>query len=342
MPTTWTEVNNGLINIWWRGGSVVSADVVGAYQAIGARSISDSKINRNDPGTNDIDNSGNNPAFAEATGWTFNGVNHWLTAGIIPGSAYTMIARILSPNGNDGIMGCRVAGSDFSLETAMGVPFTGALRSRWGNGSQDTGQVFSGAAVHVVALAGNTPYVDGVVQTAVAGVWGGAPVALYFGAHNSAGVATDFYSSQIHAVAVYNRTLTAIEVEAISSAMAALTVENTTKSLYVNYIAIAPHTRHLPKESHELWIATEAGIYRTINGGNNWSKILLPDPSNAEFGDAPPATVDELSFDYVLFSPVVGANTIFIRGTKTSSQRMWIYGSLDAGVTWTSRGVVIA
>lgn len=340
MPSSWLDMSNGLITIWWRGGSVVSADVVGAYQAVGAQSLSDSKINRNDPGTQNI-TAGNNPTFAEATGWTFNGINDWLSAGIVPGALTTIIVRFLTPNGSCGIVGERALNADFTHQAIMGVPFSGVLRNRWGNASQDTGALFAGEDVHVTALAGNTPYFDGVAQTPVAGAWGGFADPIYFGAINNGGPA-DFFTSQIHAIAVYNRILTGIEVDGITSKMAALTVENTTKSLYVNYIAMAPHTRHLPKENHELWIATEAGIYRTINGCNSWAKILLPDPSNAEFGDAPPATVDELDFDWVDFSPLVRASEIYVRGTKTSSQRMWIYKSTDAGTSWISRGVVIS
>lgn len=340
MPSSWLDVSDGLITIWWRGGSVISADVVGAYQAIGARSLVDSKINRNDPGTNNI-TLGNNPAFAEATGWTFNGINDWLSANLIPSSDWTIIVRFLTPNGSCGIVGSRAVNADYSLEAAMGVPFSGVLRSRWGNGSQDTGALFAGEDVHVNALAGNTPYFDGVAQTPVGGAFAGVADPIYFGAHNNGGPG-NYFTSQIHAIAVYNRTLTAVEAAGVTSKMAALTVENTTKSLYVNYVAMAPHTRHLPKENHELWIATEAGIYRTVNGCQTWAKILLPDPSNAEFGDAPPATVDELDFDWVGFSPLVGASEIYIRGTKTSSQRMWIYKSTDAGTSWISRGVLIS
>lgn len=339
MPA-WSEVNDGLITIWWRGGSVVSADVVGAYQAIGARSLVDSKINRNVPGTDNI-TLGNNPAFAEATGWTCDGIADWLSAGIIPGSAYTMIARILSPVGNCGILGSRVAGSTFYLTAGNMVAGVGDMFAFWGNVGAASAGVFTGVDTHVIALAGNTPYFDGVALTPLVGVWGGAPSALYFGAINNAGP-MQFFTSQIHAIAIYNRTLTAIEVAEISTAMATLTVENTTKSLYVNFIEINPNTRKRPQSAHELWIATEAGTYISYNGGNAWTKVLLPDPSNAEFGDAPPATVDELNFDWVGFSPLVGASEIYIRGTKTLSQRMWIYKSVDSGITWTSRGVVIS
>lgn len=67
-------------------------------------------------------------------------------------------------------------------------------------------------------------------------------------------------------------------------------------ALNVNYITQHPATRHLNSTSHELLLATDGGLYHSIDGGRGWAKITLPDPSNAEFADSPAATVDELHF----------------------------------------------
>ncbi len=108
-----------------------------------------------------------------------------------------------------------------------------------------------------------------------------------------------------------------------------------------NYISQNPLTRHLPNsEGHELLIATDDGLYHTIDGGGAWGKIALPDPSNAEFSDDPAATVDELTFHWVDYDPL-SAITTYVLGAKLSVSRLWIYKSVDNLITWTSRGVTI-
>jgi hypothetical protein len=110
-------------------------------------------------------------------------------------------------------------------------------------------------------------------------------------------------------------------------------------ALNVNYIVQRPNTRQLNSSSHELLIATDDGLYHSINGTRTWAKITLPDPSNAEFGDAPAATVDELTFHWVDYSPL-DSNIICVLGVKASASRLWIYKTTDNLATWASRGVV--
>lgn len=111
--------------------------------------------------------------------------------------------------------------------------------------------------------------------------------------------------------------------------------------LNVNYIIIFPGTKNLASTNHDLFIATNGGVLRSVNGGRSWALLTLPDPSNAEFADAPAATVDELAFVWCGFDPRV-LNTIYVLATKDSVSRMWIYKSVDLGENWTSRGVLTA
>jgi hypothetical protein len=110
-------------------------------------------------------------------------------------------------------------------------------------------------------------------------------------------------------------------------------------ALNVNYIIIFPGTKNLASENHELFIATDGGVFQSTDGGRAWAQLTLPDPSNAEFGDSPAATVDELTFHWVEFDPLQ-LNTIYVLAAKDSVSRLWLYKSVNIGNTWTSRGVM--
>jgi hypothetical protein len=109
-------------------------------------------------------------------------------------------------------------------------------------------------------------------------------------------------------------------------------------ALNANYIIQHPATRRLPSENHELYIATDDGIYRSLDGGRSWAKINLPNPSNAEFGDSPAAVISELTFHWIAFNPI-NRSTLLVLGAKDSVSRLWLYRSVDIGQTWISRGV---
>jgi hypothetical protein len=112
-------------------------------------------------------------------------------------------------------------------------------------------------------------------------------------------------------------------------------------ALNVNYITQNPGTRFLNSSSHELLIATDDGLYHSVNGGRSWGKVPLPDPSNAEFADSPAATVDELTFHWVDYDPT-DDTIIYVLGVKVSVNRQWLYKSSDNLASWISRGVVTA
>jgi hypothetical protein len=110
-------------------------------------------------------------------------------------------------------------------------------------------------------------------------------------------------------------------------------------ALNVNYITQNPSTRFLNSTSHELLIATDDGLYHSLNGGRAWAEITLPDPSNAEFSDSPAATVDELTFHWVDYDPT-SSLIVYALANKVSVNRFWLYKSSDNLLTWISRGIV--
>lgn len=82
-------------------------------------------------------------------------------------------------------------------------------------------------------------------------------------------------------------------------------------ALKVRSLVMNPRTKHLPALQHELWAATKGGLFKTTNGGWHWAQILMPDPSNIEFGDTPAATADELDWFHVVIDPT-DDNTVYV------------------------------
>lgn len=109
----------------------------------------------------------------------------------------------------------------------------------------------------------------------------------------------------------------------------------------VNYIVQQPGTKHLQDINHILLIATDNGILRTFDGGRSWEKIALPDPSNAEFADAPAVVIAELAFYWVDYDPT-DVTIIYAMGVKASVSRQWLFKSSDNLLSWISRGIVTA
>lgn len=109
-------------------------------------------------------------------------------------------------------------------------------------------------------------------------------------------------------------------------------------ALIVNHIAVKPTAPKTGAINQEVLAATDGGAFIKRAGTLDWAQFVLPDPSNAEFGDSPAATVDELTFEWVAYDPRV-LNTIYILAAKDSVSRLWLYRSTNAGLAWTSRGV---
>lgn len=108
----------------------------------------------------------------------------------------------------------------------------------------------------------------------------------------------------------------------------------------INYIVQNPATYRLGSEGHELWAATYIGIYRTLNGGRQWIKIELPDPSNDEIMDAPAATIDNLEFIWIGYDPTDNQILYSVAAHKDKA-RVWAYKTTNSGLTWISRGIIV-
>lgn len=345
---TWIERNTGLIDKWWLIPTINPSDVVAVYQPLGAGDQEDSYRNLVDELSPAMP--GIAPTWTAAEGWTFNGTTQYLTTGIMPTGDYTILARFKPRASLTGtLIGETATDANFRLAMTSVAPGPGQIRItyNWLRGADnvtDNSQVYVTATSDkiLMVLAATQPYMtnnDGNLVTGVAAIidsFIGTAIELYIGAHNNGGSPADFFNHSIQAIAIYDRQLTQAEVNSVRGQMFGDLSGATAR---VNYIVQNPRTKHLSSFSHELLIATDGGIYRTFNGGRGWGRLELPDPSNAEFGDAPAATVDELAFHWCAYDPLA-ISTLYVIGYKASVNRIWIYRSDDNGVAWSSRGVI--
>jgi hypothetical protein len=204
--------------VWYLAGGAPMP--VAAYQPIGAASLADSYVNLANPGTNDAA-PGVAPTWDATTGWGFNGVDQYLTTGIVPESGYSMIIRYTS-----------FVAKDF-LDIFIGS--RASLNSRFylgdGNNVQNSAIYGSGGATLVTprppvnadfAIAGQQGYRNGVAEGGAASAWNSVGLAIFVGCSNNSNVPGNFSEIHILAVAIYSATLTASQVAAVSAAMAAL------------------------------------------------------------------------------------------------------------------------
>lgn len=349
---SWIPRNTGLVtNPWWLTPTIDPNEVVAVYQPKGAASQADSYknlVNGLLPAAPGVA-----PSWDFDNGWTFNGTTQYLTTAIVPTGAYTILVRFRPKLNLTGtLIGETATNANFRLAMTSTIPVVGTIRItynwlRGANNQTDNTQVYNVSAVDeiLMVLAATKPYMTdntGTLITTVTPItdsFSGTGIELYIGAHNNGGSPADFYNHSIQTIAIYERQLTQTEVDTVRGQVFGENIVSDDAALSVNYIVQNPRTKHLSSFSHELLIATNGGIFRTYNGGRAWGKIELPDPSNAEFGDVPAATVDELTFHWVAYDPLT-LGTLYTLGYKASVNRIWLYRSTDDGLTWASRGVI--
>lgn len=205
---------------WYLSGGVAAANCIAAYQPIGAASLAASYTNLANPGTYDAA-PGVAPTWASATGWTFNGFSQYLTTGVVPtATSWSMIVRISNAVvvGDQCAAGSRNGGTGFEL---------------WHAGAGGTGRAYvNGAALLVsgvdiatgiLAFAGKTAYLNGATDGTIGAGTTLPTGGIWIGATNNLSISAYGLEGNLLALAIYNTTLTALQVAAISAAMAALT-----------------------------------------------------------------------------------------------------------------------
>jgi hypothetical protein len=208
---------------WWLAGGISAANCIAAYQPKGAASLASSYINLANPGTYNAA-PGDAPSFDAAAGWSTN-ADKWLTSEVVPATGWSIIVRF-----NQSVTGT-VQNTVAGTSDAAGTSAAFALISRraasgddhfysYGNKILITGERLSGP--HVMGLAANHCYLDGVSDGDMDETTLSTDRPIYLMARNSGGTATTIMAGSMQAAAIYNTTLTAEQISALTTAMNAL------------------------------------------------------------------------------------------------------------------------
>lgn len=202
---------------WYLAGGAPTP--IAVYEPLGKADLATSYVNLITPGTYNAA-PGTAPTFDAATGWTFNGTTQYLTTGVVPASGYSMLVRVADMGSDVGwIVGAY--NSSGNNRFSLGNP-NGANRIEYGSGK--TVDVVYGATVAsgVLAVAGQQGYRDGSPTGAAIAAWNGAIVAGLEIARLGGLGGSPTLAVKIQVLAIYPDTLTALQVAAVSAAMAAL------------------------------------------------------------------------------------------------------------------------
>jgi hypothetical protein len=207
---------------WWEAGGATGA--VAVYQPKGAASYAASLTDLSGNGNDATEVMETPPTWATGTGWTFAGAGA-LNTGVAPRTSreWSAFARVKNVN---------VAGS-ITYQAALGSRITSGARfylvfinpndlnASYGQGyfaNYYMGAITSG----VMAMAGADGYRDGIDVVDISTYNGDISFAVYIGAMNQGGTRVYDLFGDVLAVAIYNNTLDATKVAAVSAAMAAL------------------------------------------------------------------------------------------------------------------------
>lgn len=204
---------------WYRAGGAPAP--VAAYQPKGAASYAASKVNLANPGTNDA-TEGVAPSWSAATGWTFNGSTQWLDTGYTPANVQTRTVICQFSNVTVAGFGALAAVMDATQSFYFGVVPWRSDTNKIGYGNTVNKSGAAAATSGNVAVAGAYGYANGGVDSSAITFTSFAPPTTMHIGRLSNGTNHYYLSGKIQALAIYNVTLTAPQVAAVSAAMAAL------------------------------------------------------------------------------------------------------------------------
>lgn len=209
------------VSNWWEAGGATGA--IAVYQLKGAADLANSytdlsgNLNHAAPGVA--------PTFSALTGWTFNGTTQYLTTGLaIAANSWSALVRFSDVTNDGWLLGSLEAGG-YRFDIA---PANSGTRVVFGN----SGEIGAGRLLKIpqltsgtLGIAGNAAYRNGAYDGTIPAftAYTSTLYKLYIGALNSSGGGGGgFIAGKIQAIAIYNNTLSAAAVLAVSNAMAAL------------------------------------------------------------------------------------------------------------------------
>lgn len=205
-------------------GGITPGDCLVAYKPIGAASLADSYVNLANPGTNNAAE-GTAPTWDVSDGWIFNGSSQWLSSGIvIPNNqTYSMFIRYkyISTTYSRAVSLARVAGGANTCD--FGIYRPTANQTNYYSGSFKTENTSIDKDISVIqGIAGAYCYFNGVASAVITAGSGVNTVAQPIGAMDSSGTRSIHFPGKIQAFVIYQTTLTASQVMALTIAMSAL------------------------------------------------------------------------------------------------------------------------
>ncbi|MBV6343492.1 hypothetical protein [Candidatus Magnetobacterium casense] len=200
---------------WWLSGGIAAANCLAAYAAKGAASLAASYVNLANPGTYNLAYTGSGLTWDAVNGWIDATGNAVLTATgltVTNNQTWSVLCKFTNLAA---VANCCLCSNGNTLQFAV-RPIRSGTDRRYVSGDQSSilvGQKTTG----VMGIAGRQPYyngaADGALITAGVGTNG-----TYLALHGSAAGLFGYYQAN----ALYNITLSAAQMLAVSTAMAAL------------------------------------------------------------------------------------------------------------------------
>lgn len=202
---------------WWLSGGISAANCVAAYQAKGAADYAASKVNLNNPGTDDAIGGGSNPTWDATNGWVFTTTTVAISTPIHLLNGYSLIVRYSNVTNNGALGGAY----NYSGSTG-GILLFPNSSSKVVYYCPNAVSVSPALTAGVLAVAGNDCYRDGTDEGTGTGSIPDQTNHLYFGANYNGSAVTNQLAGYIQAAAVYSTTISSSQVAALVTAMNAL------------------------------------------------------------------------------------------------------------------------
>jgi len=199
---------------WYLSGDIPAANCIAAYQPKGAASLALSYINLANPGTYNAA-PGTAPTWDAVNGWMFVATSsQYLDTGIINQGGWSAIVRYsnVSP----------IAGVLIGSYTAVNVRFAIVPNNTDDKVYYQNGSflgVAPGLSGGVLAIAGQQGYRNGIADGGAIGNWSGTNV---YSIHIGNSLNALYISAFIQSLSIYNITLAASQVLAVTLAMQSL------------------------------------------------------------------------------------------------------------------------